>query len=135
MGQIGIDGDALHAVFFHGLHDLAHGGHFLVRINAPETHELVGIGPAEFQHAVVVGGKTVRRFRVASGDDAQLNADGVKMLHNLRQALRLARLEADDLACGLEHGAVLDAIDDFRRIGPEAKIDNFHGALLCTKTC
>ena len=130
MGQIGIDGDALHAVFLHGLHNFAHGVHFFVRINTPEPHELFGIGPAEFQHTAVVGGETVRRFRVAAGDDAQLHANGIKVIHDFRQALGLAGIKTDDLARGLEHGAVPDAVDNLRRIGSETKIDNLHRKLL-----
>ena len=126
MGQIGVDGDALHAVFPDDLLDLAHGGHLLVGVDAPEAHELIGIGAAEFEHAVVVGRETVGGLGVAAGDDAQFHAHGVEVGHDLVQGLGLALVEADDLTGGLEHGAVLDAVDDLRRVGPEAEVDNVH---------
>ena len=127
VGQIGVDGDALHAVFLDDLFDLAHGGHLLVGVDAPEAHELVGIGTAEFEHAVVVGREAVGGLGVATGDHAQFHAHGVKVGHDLVQGLGLALVEADDFTGSLEHGAVLDAVDDLRRVGPESKVDNFHG--------
>ena len=126
VGQIGVDGDTLHAVFLDDLLDLAHGGHLLVGVDAPEAHELVGVGAAEFEHAVVVGREAVGGLGVAAGDHAQFHAHGVEVGHDLVQGLGLALVEADDFTGSLEHGAVLDAVDDLRRVGPEAEVDNFH---------
>ena len=130
MGKIRVNGNALHAVFGHNLLNLAHRRHFLVRVNAPEAHKLVGIGPAEFKHAAVIGRETVGRFAVAACDDAKVYAKPVKIGHNILKRLGLALVKANSLAGSLEHGAVLDAVDDLRRIGTKTKINGIHCAVL-----
>ena len=91
---------------------------------------------AEFKDAVVVRGETVGGFAVAAGNDAQLNAAAIQVGHDFGQRLGDALVEADGFAGGFEHRAVLDAVDDFRRVRAEAEVDYFHQLTLlawCTK--
>ncbi len=106
--------------------DFANGVHSLVGIDTPEAEKFVGIGAAEFKDAVVVGGETVGGFAVAAGNDAQLNATAIQVGHDFGQSLGDAFVEADGFTGGFEHRAVLDAVNDFRRVRAEAEVDYFH---------
>ena len=126
MGQVWINGDALHAVRADHVFNFTHGGHFLVRVNAPEAHKFLWIGPAELQHALVVGRKAVGGFAVPPRDYAKFHAKTVEVRHNVGQGPGRAGVKADGLAGRLEHGAAFDAVDDLRRIGTETEINDVH---------
>ena len=126
MRKIRVNGDALHAVFGRDKLDFAQGGHFLVRINPPEPHKFLGIGPAEFQYAGVVGRETIGGFAVAPGDDPHLHIKPVKVCHNVFKRLGLAPVKAYGLARRLEHGTVLDAVDDLGSVRAKTKIYHLH---------
>ena len=67
---------------------------------------------------------------------AQLNATAIQVGHDFGQSLGDAFVEADGFTGGFEHRAVLDAVNDFRRVRAEAEVDYFHQLTLlawCTK--
>ena len=128
--KVRVNGNPLHAVIGNHALNFAHRVHFFVRVNAPEPHKLVGISPAKLQHAVVVGRKSVSGFAVTTGYDPKLHTKIVQISHNLVKRLGLAGVKANGFAGRLEHGAVLDAVNDFWRVWAKAKVNNVHNAVL-----
>jgi hypothetical protein len=100
------------------------GSHALVRIQASEADEFVGILLDELNHTAVIRFRAVGCLAIAARDDGFDYMILFEVLHNLRQALRFHELTGG--AHILEHGAVGDSRDNLRCIRPEAKIYNFH---------